>query len=204
MKYTLFALSLSAASAFADVVTDWNTVALNAIRADNTSPPAASRNLAILHVAIYDAVNGIRITHEPYFVTATGPATASLEAAAAAAAHRVLISLYPSGQGGIETQYQNVIERLPASSQTAQGIEWGEFVASSILQSRSNDGSANTITYMGGTQPGQCAQQFPSVVSSVQPSCRSGAPFARLRSWPEHNSDRRLPRCLSARNTPPM
>jgi membrane-associated phospholipid phosphatase len=155
MKYTLFALSLSAASAFADVVTDWNTVALNAIRADNTSPPAASRNLAILHVAIYDAVNGIRITHEPYFVTATGPATASLEAAAAAAAHRVLISLYPSGQGGIETQYQNVIERLPASSQTAQGIEWGEFVASSILQSRSNDGSANTITYMGGTQPGQ-------------------------------------------------
>jgi hypothetical protein len=45
--------------AHADVVTDWNNAALDAIRAGNTSPPIVSRNLAILHVSIYDAVNGI-------------------------------------------------------------------------------------------------------------------------------------------------
>ena len=51
-----------------DVVTDWNTAALNAIRAGSTAPPIASRSLAILHVSIYDAVNGIARTHEPYLV----------------------------------------------------------------------------------------------------------------------------------------
>jgi len=51
-----------------DVVTDWNSAALDAIRHVNTPPPAAARNLAILHAAVYDAVNGIRRTHEQYFV----------------------------------------------------------------------------------------------------------------------------------------
>ncbi len=54
--------------AAADVVTDWNSAALDAIRAGNTPPPAAARNLAILHASIYDAVNGIRRSHKPYFV----------------------------------------------------------------------------------------------------------------------------------------
>ncbi len=49
----------------ADVVTDWNNAALDAIRAGNTAPPIASRSLAILHASIYDAVNGIARTHEP-------------------------------------------------------------------------------------------------------------------------------------------
>jgi len=51
-----------------DVVTDWNNAALDAIRAGRTAPPIASRSLAILHAAIYDAVNGIVRTHEPYLV----------------------------------------------------------------------------------------------------------------------------------------
>ena len=54
----------------ADVVTDWNNAALDAIRAGNTSPPIASRSLAILHPSIYDAVNGITRSHEQYLVQA--------------------------------------------------------------------------------------------------------------------------------------
>jgi len=80
-KYT-FTFILLTASAAADVVTDWNSVALRVIRVSNTAPPEAARNLAILHVSIYDAVNGIRGTHKPYFVTAAGPAGASRKAAA--------------------------------------------------------------------------------------------------------------------------
>ena len=52
----------------ADVVTDWNNAALDAIRTGRTAPPIASRSLAILHAAIYDAVNGIARTHEEYLV----------------------------------------------------------------------------------------------------------------------------------------
>jgi membrane-associated phospholipid phosphatase len=70
----------------ADVVTDWNAAALNAIRGGHTAPPIASRSLAILHVSIYDAVNGIARTHESYLVPGAAPASASREAAASAAA----------------------------------------------------------------------------------------------------------------------
>jgi hypothetical protein len=73
--------ALSAASpAYADVVADWNRAALDAIRANRTSPPQASRALAILHASIYDAINGITRSHERYFVQSDVPASASTEA----------------------------------------------------------------------------------------------------------------------------
>src|SRR5438045_9777334 len=77
----------------ADVVTDWNNAALDAIRAGNTSPPIASRSLAILHASIYDAVNGITRSHEQYLVPSAVPASASRPAAASAAAHQALVNL---------------------------------------------------------------------------------------------------------------
>src|SRR5215471_2642824 len=93
-------ISLSSAigiPARGDVVTDWNNAALDAIRAGRTAPPVASRSLAILHASIYDAVNGIVRTHESYLVPSGGPASASREAAASAAAHAALVSLFPAG-----------------------------------------------------------------------------------------------------------
>src|SRR5437867_10888226 len=81
----------------ADVVTDWNNSALDAIRAGNTNPPIASRSLAILHVSIHDAVNGIDRTHEPYLVESAVRASASREAAVSAAAHEDRDSLLPAG-----------------------------------------------------------------------------------------------------------
>ena len=77
---------------------EWNSAALDAIRAGHTAPPIASRSLAILHVSIYDAVNGIARTHEPYLVQSAVPASASREAAASAAAHQALINLFPASR----------------------------------------------------------------------------------------------------------
>src|SRR5262245_18848596 len=85
----------SGSVAYGDVITEWNTAALNIIRAHRTPPPVASRALAILQVSIYDAVNGIDGTHESYFVQSAGPAHASRDAAASAAAHKVLATLFP-------------------------------------------------------------------------------------------------------------
>jgi len=181
-KYT-FTFILLTASAAADVVTDWNSVALRVIRVSNTAPPEAARNLAILHVSIYDAVNGIRGTHKPYFVTAAGPAGASRKAAAAAAARLVLIDLYPSLQNEIEAQYQTFIQRLPNAPGTIEGVAWGGFVASSILQSRNNDGSSNSVLYTPGTQPGQWrpTASFGGVVRpALLPQWGSVRPFALI------------------------
>src|SRR5215470_2522314 len=97
----------------ADVVTDWNMAALDAIRAQNTPPPAAARNLAILHISIDDAISGIRRTHQPYFVTREAPAGASIEAAASAAAHKVLVSLYPSLQASFDDLYSSLLAGIP-------------------------------------------------------------------------------------------
>ena len=141
--------------ATADVVTDWNSVALDAIRVSNTAPPAATRNLAILHASIYDSVNGIRGTYKPYFVTMAGPTGASIDAAADAAAYRVLINLYPSLQGQLQIQYEQALSRIRDGLAKTQGIQCGDSVASAILQWRSSDGSSNTVTYNPGTEPGQ-------------------------------------------------
>src|SRR5437867_452987 len=77
----------------ADPVLTWNDAALAAIRAERTPPPLAARNLAVVHAAVYDAVNAVRGTHRHFLVNAVPPPGTSAEAAAAAAAHRVLVSL---------------------------------------------------------------------------------------------------------------
>lgn len=152
----LFACCLCVApSAGADVVIDWNAAALQAIRIHNTAPPAATRNLALLHASIYDAVNGIRRTRTPYFVTGHVPASASVESAAAAAAHEVLIHLYPALQSDLDALYKRSLAVVRDGPQKEHGIAWGRLVAVSILQWRSTDGADRLVPYTPGTEPGQ-------------------------------------------------
>src|SRR5438093_8755601 len=85
---SLALVSLCAASDFRshrDLVTEWNSAMLDAIRAQTTPPCLAARNLAIMHAAIYDAVNNIERTHEPYRFRCDAPKDASVEAAAISA-----------------------------------------------------------------------------------------------------------------------
>jgi PAP2 superfamily len=175
------ALYLNTVAAAADVVIDWNTAALNAIRARNTPPPAASRNLAILHASIYDAVNGVLRTHTPYFVTGQVPASASLEAAAATAAREVLASLYPTLEADFDTLYNQSLATVRDGPQKDHGIAWGRFVATSILQWRSTDGSDKIVPYTPGTQPGEWRPtlSFGGIVRpALLPQWGSVTPFA--------------------------
>src|SRR6266480_2185024 len=110
--------------AHADVVTDWNTAALDAIRAGSTAPPIASRSLAILHVSIYDAVNGIARTHEPYLVQSSASASASREAAASAAAHEALVNLFPAGASSFDMVHAAILAGIPDGPQKTAGIVW--------------------------------------------------------------------------------
>ena len=127
--------------ASADVVTDWNIAALNAIRANRTSPPVASRALAILHVAIYDAVNGISRRHEPYAVESAVPASASSKAAASTAAYRVLVTLFPTDAASFDDLHAATLATISDGPQKNRGIAWGEAVADQILALRANDRS---------------------------------------------------------------
>jgi hypothetical protein len=164
--------------AHADVVTDWNNAALNAIRASSTAPPIASRSLAILHAAIYDAVNGIDRTHEPYLVQSEVPASASGEAAASAAAHEALVNLFPAAASSFDTLYSAILATIPDGPHKLAGIVWGEFVANQILAVRANDGSDTIVPPPGGSGPGVWVPTPPAFLPYLLPQWGFVGPFA--------------------------
>jgi hypothetical protein len=161
-----------------DVVTDWNNAALDAIRTDRTAPPIASRSLAIVHVAIYDAVNGIARTHEPYLVPSAVPASASRVAAASAAAHQTLVSLFPSHTSTFDALHAAILAGIPNRPQKTNGITWGEFIATQILAARANDGSNAIVQPPGGSGPGVWIPTPPAFLPYLLPQWGFVVPFA--------------------------
>ena len=161
-----------------DVVTDWNNAVLDTIRTDRTAPPIASRSLAILHAAIYDAVNGIARTHEPYLVPSAVSTSASRVAAATAAAHQALVSLFPSHTSTFDGLHAATLAGIPNSPQKTNGITWGEFVASQILAARANDGSTAIVQPPGGSGPGVWIPTPPAFLPYLLPQWGFVVPFA--------------------------
>jgi len=161
----------------ADVVTDWNNAALDAIRADRTAPPIASRSLAILHASIYDAVNGIARTYEPYLVQSAVQASASREAAASAAAHEVLVNLFPASASTFDALHAAILATIPDGTHKANGIVWGEFVANQILTARADDGWDAVVQPPGGSGPGVWVPTPPAFLPYLLPQWGFVVPF---------------------------
>ena len=137
-------------------VVQWNRTLLMIVRTAGAQPATVhpTRSFAMMHAAIYDAVNAIDPTHKPYLVRLSASHFASQEAAAAAAAHEVLVNLYPSFQATLDTQFQQALAQLPKGGQ-ADGINIGNTVADRILALRANDGSNNPpAPYVFGDAPG--------------------------------------------------
>jgi len=109
-----------------------------------------------MHAAIYDAVNAIDRTHRPYLVRLSGvPRSASRDAAAVAAAHQVLVALYPAFKATLDAELQQSLAEIPDGHDKIEGIRIGQTVANRVLALRSNDGSsAQPIPYVFGTAPG--------------------------------------------------
>ena len=158
-------------------MTDWNSAALDAIRAGSTAPPIASRSLAILHVSIYDAVNGIDRRHEPYLVPSAVPASASREAAASAAAHGTLVNLFPAAVSSFDALHAAILAGIPNGPQKTAGIAWGEFVANQILAARANDGSDAIVPPPGGSGPGVWVPTPPAFRPYLLPQWGFVVPF---------------------------
>lgn len=132
----------------ADIVRDWNQEALAVIRDQALSPAYASRDLAILHTAVYNAVESVAGTYQQfsgigYGGAGIGPSGASLEAAAAAAAYTVMADLYPSQQPHFWDVYQTQLTGISAGQAKTDGVNWGASVAADLLLWRSTDGAAD-------------------------------------------------------------
>jgi hypothetical protein len=144
----------------ADAVINWNATMLRAIWTDATPPTLASRVEAIVGVAVYDAVDGIRPIYDFYAVPGLSahPAhDASREAAAIAAADTVLNSLYPKQKAMFDAEYQASLAGIPDHKPKKDGIAWGQTVAKAVLAWRSHDGSNASSNYQpapSGGPPG--------------------------------------------------
>ena len=141
-----------------DEVTQWNKTLLTIVRTPGAQPATVhpTRGFAIMHAAIYDAVNAIDATHKPYLVRMDHVSPrASQKAALAAAAHETLITLYPKFQTTLDQQFDQSLLQIPDGADKTNGMDVGRAVALAILALRSADGSAATpIPFVFGNAPG--------------------------------------------------
>src|SRR4051812_43428373 len=161
----------------ASVVVEWNQLTLDAIRQTGMNTPLASRALAITQAAVYDSVNAIDRSFEPYHAHVEASRGASLEAAAAQAAHDALSALFPARAGTFDAALAADLKGIPVG-RARQGIAVGRDVARQILAWRSTDGSGATVPYTPGTDPGDWQPTPPALLPALAPQWPNVTPFA--------------------------
>jgi membrane-associated phospholipid phosphatase len=163
---------------------EWNRLLLSILRTPGAQPGTVhpTRSLAMLHAAIYDAVNAIDQTHAPFKVLLPGiPQGASQDAAADSAAHEVLSALYPSFQSVLDLQYQQSLALIPDGPNKDTGVLAGKTVAGQIVQLRANDGSATAPPqYVPGSGPGVYQSTPPNFPAAAFSRWSQVTPFALL------------------------
>ena len=135
-------LWLGSAVVRADVVLDWNEIAVNTAIANGQSPFAQARYAAIVQVAVFEAVNSITRDYQPYLGTITAPRGASARAAAIQAAYRVLSTYFPASATTLDTERANSLASIPDGQAKGDGIATGEAAAWAMIALRANDGSS--------------------------------------------------------------
>jgi hypothetical protein len=198
----------------ADVIMDWNTKS-DEIAAQKQIPPFNhARGAAMLHVAMFEAVNAIEGRYLPYKLNLAADRTASKEAAAASAGHDILLALHPEQQSALDATLATMLAGIADGEAKGKGIDLGKKAAADLVALRANDGNDAQETYRPHTTPGTYIPTVIPVFSTsgaVTPwamtsgsQFRPGAPPALTsETWTNDvNEIRELGRIDSARRTP--
>lgn len=170
------ALGLHPLAADADVVSDWNTTATTVIL--NKGAQAAI-HLAMVHVAVYDAVNSVDRRYSVYAVSPLAPtAGASKEAAAASAAYNLLSTLFPDQFAVLDPAFAASLAAIPDGPAEAKGVAIGAEVAAGIAALRANDGRNAVVPYLFGTGVGVYQATPPAFGNPATPWVAKVTPFA--------------------------
>ena len=145
-------------------IAHWNLVGQAALLADNNpttgkKPQEHFLYLAFLNIAMYDAIVGIDGRYVPYMGHASPAADASDQAAAIAAAHRVLEHYVPMAQAALDAAFNVSKNAIPDGTQAQadakqHGLDYGTLVANDLIALRANDGRNANITYNKTPAPG--------------------------------------------------
>jgi membrane-associated phospholipid phosphatase len=174
-----------------NVVAEWNAMLLEVVRESTAPsstvpgllvkppPPLAARQMAMIQVAMFDAINAVNPTYEGYAFDATGPQNVSEIAAAAAAAHRVATSLFsiPAQTALWDATLAESLALVPDGVAKTQGIALGHQAGDAILALRANDGSSTVLNYVPGTAPGDWQPTAPDFSKATLPQWPDVTPF---------------------------
>jgi hypothetical protein len=162
-----------AAPARADVITQWNEQVL--------ALGGASRTLAMVQVAMFDAINAIQPRYRSYLDLPAAPAGALPEAAAAAAAYGVLVRLMPAQVAALNATLASSLAPLPDGTGKTSGVQYGDLVAFLMYQNRLND---NILTpgpiYVSSGVPGAYQITTPGPAQPVNTNAPNWIPFALM------------------------
>jgi hypothetical protein len=149
----MVAAALLVAPARADVVTDWNMTTNDLVAKDIGNNPKL-RTLAMVHVAMSDAINTVQNRYTRVIATLPAAPGASVEAAAATAAWHILTQIYPKEKAKIEEAYATSLKAIPEGPAKSEGITLGMEVAKAVQADRATDGTSAPDTYRPRTTPG--------------------------------------------------
>ena len=165
-----FAALLPTPPVRADVVTDWNARAETIAIEKQITPGYNARQMAILQVAVFEAVNAIERRYAPYRLTLTAERTLSKDAAAAAAAHAALVAFHPERQEALDAALAASLAAVPDGEAKVKGVALGKTAAAEMLALRAKDGADAPESYRPRTSPGVYVpttipvfSQFPAV-----------------------------------------
>jgi PAP2 superfamily len=173
------ALFVPVAPARADTVTEWNLNATNALLVSAAQPPQVSvPHLAMVHGAVYDAVNAIDGGHEGYLISSRlARPSDSEEAAAATAAYRVLAHLVPAQQATLDALYASSLAAVPDGPRKTRGIAVGEAAAAAMIAARTNDGRFGAFRFPVGSEPGVWRPVPPALANDPNAWLKDVTPF---------------------------
>ncbi len=162
-----------------NVITDWNTIAAATIVTNGGKASVASGVwFAYTSIAVYDAVNAVHRMYEPFYYDGIAPAGASDEAAAVAAAHRVLVNYFPSQQANLDAAFSKSLNAIVASARAkADGIAAGEASAAVLTARRFGDGLEANVPYTPGSGPGVWQPTPPGFLPALTPWLGFMRPF---------------------------
>jgi hypothetical protein len=171
----LLGLALLVSPASADIITDWNETANTTLGAARMPSGAPNRILAMMHAAMFDAVNSIQPKYAPYTGKIPASQGASPIAAASAAAYRILVNQAPAAAGTIEQRLKHLTQAIPDGPDKTAGMQVGEAAAQAILAARGNDGADFSSDYVVTSGSGAYVLTAPAQMQS--PSLGKMMPF---------------------------
>jgi hypothetical protein len=175
----LFVLFLGVSADAQNVVVQWNGIASTTIVTNGKEASVASGAwFAYVHLAVFDAVNAIDHRFQPYLFTAQAPAGASQDAAAAAAAHRVLVHYFPAQQASLDAQFTATLAGISdTGTNIAAGVTVGEASAQALIAARANDGLLANVPYTPPVGPGFYQRTPPAFAAPITPWFGQMVPF---------------------------